>query len=618
MQDDTVKIDEVLVKAAEPSGKSGFVHKIISTGNMTEISLISLSDLLDENSSLYIKTYGAGAMASSSIRGMGANHTSVLWEGVDISSPMLSQTDLSSLPAFLFDNIALFKGAGGGDIMKPGPGGTISFSSKAHWDAPISFSYGQSIGSYRNIGEQIDMKYGNDKLRFSTSAYINTALNNYPYNNEFVINGSQEIRENADYKKMGFKQELYLRQQGEMLSVKLLYNICNQSLPGPVSALQIPDNENQYSESIRTIIDYRNYKSPIIMDLKLAFISDWLHYTNDIIAIDSRNKVNTFLIQTGLTKRTRRDYEIKLNITDSYNYVNSVNYDNTVTRNKLDATLSVEKKYFSSLGLLFILRQQLSNLELLIPAPAIGFEYLLLKEKQHYIKGNIGTSVHLPSLNDLYWHPGGNPQLENEKGFNFDIAYERTDYTGRNAKINTEISFFFSRMWDMIKWQPGDYSIWTPVNIDDVASGGMELSFNANKAFGSHNLKIDTEYSYTRVTRISNLNNNLFDGNQLIYIPLNQATTVLKYMNNKFWIKWNMSYTGLRFLTNDNSESLPDYILNSATAGYEMRLKSCKLSFSFDISNILNQSYQTIVWYPMPGRTYSVSMFIKLIANNEK
>ena len=60
--------------------------------------------------------------------------------------------------------------------------------------------------------------------------------------------------------------------------------------------------------------------------------------------------------------------------------------------------------------------------------PFFGFDFRLVKEKDLILKGNIARNFHMPTLNDLYWLPGGNPDLLHGEGFSFELglAYEKT------------------------------------------------------------------------------------------------------------------------------------------------------------------------------------------------
>src|SRR4051812_33013156 len=60
-----------------------------------------LNNALSQSSSIYFKNYGNDQLSTIAFRGTSSSHTAVLWNGMNISSPTLGQTDFSLLPSFL-------------------------------------------------------------------------------------------------------------------------------------------------------------------------------------------------------------------------------------------------------------------------------------------------------------------------------------------------------------------------------------------------------------------------------------------------------------------------------------------------------------------------------------
>ena len=60
-----------------------------------------LSQLLSSSSHIRIRSYGLGGLASSSIRGAGASHTLLQWNGVTLNQSTTGQFDLTLIPTIL-------------------------------------------------------------------------------------------------------------------------------------------------------------------------------------------------------------------------------------------------------------------------------------------------------------------------------------------------------------------------------------------------------------------------------------------------------------------------------------------------------------------------------------
>ena len=87
-------------------------HSEIDSLILNRYSTTSLADLLANQSTIHIKSYGNGNIVSTSMRGGNANHTALLWNGLNIQNTMLGQPDLSIVPTSLFNNISLEYGGG--------------------------------------------------------------------------------------------------------------------------------------------------------------------------------------------------------------------------------------------------------------------------------------------------------------------------------------------------------------------------------------------------------------------------------------------------------------------------------------------------------------------------
>ena len=62
-----------------------------------------------------------------------------------------------------------------------------------------------------------------------------------------------------------------------------------------------------------------------------------------------------------------------------------------------------------------MLRQDLVDGQLVPLIPYLGFDFRLVEGVDLLLKGNVTKNYHQPTLNDLYWQPGGNPNLMPKK-----------------------------------------------------------------------------------------------------------------------------------------------------------------------------------------------------------
>jgi iron complex outermembrane receptor protein len=181
-------------------------------------------------------------------------------------------------------------------------------------------------------------------------------------------------------------------------------------------------------------------------------------------------------------------------------------------------------------------------------------------------------------------------------------------------KLKYDISFFRYNIKDMIQWHPGVYTYWTADNIASVNSTGAESSVSLNYIQNNISTSLRAGYSYTRaISTRSDIENDMSAGKQLQYIPENKANAMLRVAYKNVYSSWIANLTGKRYVTVDNSNYLPGYFVNSLNAGIKFVSKGTSIDVNFGIDNIFNIYYQSIAYYPLPGRSYSLKVLVQIV-----
>ena len=219
---DTVNIEEIVVKGRAVSGASGFKISVLDSSVLNGYGQSNLSDVLMDNSPVFIKSYGLGSLATTSFRGTGAGQTQVLWNGTSINSPMLGQSDISLIPAGMIDNINVYFGGASLEVNSGGIGGIINVESKPSWRDGSDITINAGAGSFGRYSGLVKYNTGTSEFQSVTRAFLNTAKNNFTYSNIFLTgNPVNERRENAELFQTGFMQELYFKDEKQTTSLHL-------------------------------------------------------------------------------------------------------------------------------------------------------------------------------------------------------------------------------------------------------------------------------------------------------------------------------------------------------------------------------------------------------------
>ena len=608
--------DTLMIEGITVSEKRLKPYQGLKTSNIDSLVLqkqigASLSDLLSAHTSVFIKTYGQGGLATASFRGTSASHTPVLWNDVVINSPMLSQMDFSSLPVFFMDDIKLMFGGSSLINNSGGLGGSIKIENKSSRDK-LNISYMQQIGSFSTYGSYLDIGFRVRKISSRSRLMFLTAANDFSFKN--IASGSEipiEIRKDAAYKQYGWLQEFYfLPKPGDEIGLKFWFQKNDRDIPQPIVVLPIDKNEQQKNSLFRGSANWKHYKGKGKLECSLAYIHDFLNYTNKIAFINSDNRTNTIAANLKYRYKVSEKTSIQTGITNDYFLINSTNYQGIKTRNQLSAFAGATSEITNRLALNAVVRKEITDKDFQPFLPSLGIEYQLLKNKALLLKAHISKNYHLPSLNDLFWTPGGNPELKPEDGFSAEggAAYELKKK--KHFSINTELTYFYTHITDWILWQPDPvFRYWTPLNLKEVISQGIEWNATVVCQLKNVIFRFNATYAYTSARNLKPINQNDETTNkQLIYIPMHSYNAGLRAEWKHYFVAFSNHFSGKRFTNTSNTRNMPAYQLADFSLGMVFPVKEHSFSAQLNVNNLFDVDYQAIAWQPMPGRNMEIKL----------
>ncbi|TAL60344.1 MAG: hypothetical protein EPN88_16110 [Bacteroidetes bacterium] len=423
-----------------------------------------------------------------------------------------------------------------------------------------------------------------------------------------------ETRINNQMKQQGLVQEFYFRRAKSISSAKIWYQSSHRNLPASMLTLQTNSDEKQFDESLRVMLNHDLSRGKANITLTGAFLSDRLNYSNRLAAINSRNLSETVILKGGLENRMLENVKLKVVLDEELNIIKSNNYDKNAERNTTTLTASAEKKGDGRIGTFILLREIFHKNSLLLPDFSAGLQFRLVDEKEYFLKGNISRNSKIPTMNDLFWVPGGNPELKNEYAFIYELTYEMHQKISDPLNLKYDVSIFRNSIKNMIQWHPGQYSYWTADNTQKVNSTGLESSVSLNYSINNMTSSLNAGYSFTKAVAAGlKVENDISAGKQLIYVPENQLNASLRIGFKNFYYCLGTNFTGRRYTTVDNSKYLPGYMINNLSAGIKIPLKGNSVDLNCSIDNMFDVNYQSIAYYPLPGRSCFIKIFVQLI-----
>jgi vitamin B12 transporter len=608
--------DTILIKEVEIRGKTdgqdykGYKATHIDSSLIGIYNQRTLADLIAENSIIHLKTYGSGGLATTSFRGTGPGHTQITWNEINLNNPMVGQSDLSLIPAGFIDEINIYYGGGSMSINSGGSGGMIDLKTNPDWDDQEVFFINPGIGSFGKRSGLVKVKAGTKGFQSVTKAFLSNSDNDFRYLNSVARESPiWETRENSEVRQKGFIQELYFRNSRSSLSARIWYQSASRNLPVPIISPTMNPPEKQSDESLRTMLTYVSKKGLTDIHFTAAFISDKLDYTNELASVDSRNLSKRIILKSDLQRRVNKMLKLEFTLNDELNLINTNNYAGNKSRNLASADAIAETDLTQWLAARVLVRQMIQDSRFLAPDFSVSTEIKPFREKYYFIKASFSKNSKIPSLNDMYWSPGGNPDLKSETGYTSEITLDMTSYLSGSLKIKNDLTFFRNHISDMIQWRPGESYYWEAGNIGNIVTSGLESGLDVNYTVQRFNARLNAGYAFTKAAiEGANTDNQEFSGNQLVYIPENQINALLRLSWQHFYSVFTASYTGKRFLTADNSQYLPQYSISDLTLGTKLNAGNVSCDLGFIVENLFNASYQNIAYYPMPGRSFLVSI----------
>lgn len=625
---DTVHIREVEILAKRRVEEAGL--RITRPDSLQRASMLTsdLSELLSVYSPVFIKSYGRGSTATASFRGTSAAHTKIYWNGMNINSPMRGMADLSLVPVYFADDLYLLHG---GSSMTKGSGalgGSIHLENTPSWNTKFGLEGKAETGSFNSKKVFFKLALGGKYVQSSTRFYYEASDNKFSFFNSGVIPGKTDTLMNARYSKAGVLQEFYLRHFNDNVSsLRLWYQSSNRDLPQLMSYQGSEREEFQKDAQLRAQYDWKRYSDGVNYHFFSGLNTTQLNYYRATPAFgfvnqDSKSNETGFLNHLRMFRQF--DERTYATVTFDANYYQVKAFDEITgdgyKENRLETSLmlNMHLKPSNRLSLYFLLRSETYDEKIVPLIPSAGLEWQPGRIMPVLVRINLARNYHKPTLNDLYWLPGGNSELLSEDGYTGDISFSAAVQRDK-ISFNNELTGFISRIENWIAWQPavsGAY-YWEAGNIQDVFSRGLEYRFSSEFQTGPFIFRTGGDYSFTRTTNLNAIHSaDLSRGKQLIYIPKLKGGAYVSFTWQTFTCKFDINSVGKRYTKSSNQESdfeqvLNPYFLGKVTAEKQIIWNEYKLGLKLAVDNLFDQNYQSILWRPMPGRFYSLTLAFK-------
>lgn len=640
------KLREIVVWGKRPMKEIGVQKTAFDSVALKENIALSMADILTFNSSVFVKSYGRATLSTVAFRGTSPSHTQVTWNGMRINNPMLGMTDFSTIPAYFIDNASLLHGTSSVNETGGGLGGLVRLATTPDVGEGINAQYVQGIGSFSTFDEFGRFIYGDDHWSVSTRVVYSSSPNDYKYvNHDKKVNiydddhniigqyHPTERNRSGAYKDFHALQEIYYNtNKGDRFGLNAWFIKSNRELPMLTTDYgDERDFENRQRENtFRGVLSWDHNRSSWKAGAKAGYIHTWMAYDyrreitegNWAEMTRSRSKVNTVFGQLEGEYTPARRWYFTANLSAHQHFVRSedkniilqdgdkaiVGYDKG--RIELSGAFSAKWQPVDPIGLSVVLREEMFGDRWAPLIPAFFIDGLISRKGNVMVKASVSKNHKFPTLNDLYFLPGGNPDLRSENGWSYDAgASFDTGWTRPfPVSVGGSVTWFDSYIDDWIMWLPTTKGFFSPRNVKKVHAYGIEGKLNlAMEPFRGWVVDLNGSYSWTpsvnRGEKMSPADQSV--GKQLPYVPKHSASLTgrLTWRSWGFLYKW--AYYSERFTMSSNDYTLtghlPRYFMSNISLEKGLSFKPVDLQLKFAVNNLFNEDYLSVLSRPMPG-----------------
>lgn len=586
--------DSIRVKFAEIQlsiSKVKDFSKGYSTSTISDSLIIrdikSLTNILRFNSFIYFKEEGLGMVSSPSFRGTNSSQTAVLWNGININSQLLGQVDFNAISSNSYDNIIVRSGGGSVLFGSGAVGGTVHLENTIDFVKNMEHKFIGNYGSFDTKHLSYQFKKSSSKTHLNIGLGYNASENDYKFLNSNLVN------ENGSFFNLNTDVN-FGYQFNKKSNIKLFANVFSSDR-NISRTLNAPSNDSYEDFTLRNLVEWNYNLSPReLLSAKFAYVFDQFSFFD--------NNTNKNVFSSGKTKRkiSKLDYANSISSKLLFNGIielentsatgnaigeqNRTIFTSIVSLNhqlaeKLSYGVQVRKDYLKDFNTPFLY--------------SLGIEYQF--DKNYTLSFNTSKNFRIPTFNDLYWQPGGNPNLKPENSYQFEIG--NTFY---RKNFNLQLNAFYIKTSDLIQWLPNNNAIWSPVNVNETENYGLETSVQQQFYYGLHTFNFNVNYSFT-------IAKNVETNQQLFLVPKHRANFLVDYNYKNITIFYQQLINDqVSFLV----DTIPLFTIANIGVDYQFKTPKIKPTVGFKINNIYNTFYQNTLNRPMPGINFQITTII--------
>lgn len=629
----------------------------LKNADLQRLNSQSIADALRFFSGIQLKDYGGvGGIKTVDIRSMGTHHLGIFYDGIELGNAQNGQIDLGQFSLDNIDEISLYNGQKSA-IFQPasdfGNAGSVYIRTRKP-----RFTDG------KNYNVKLKVKYGSsDLVRLSAlweqrlSSAVSTSLNaehltssgKYKFNyrrvtpSGVVAYDTTAVRQNGDIRadRIDFNVNGIL-QRGYWNTKVYFYN-SQRGIPGAIVNNVWRRGERQ--SDLNFFVQNRFQK-----DITDRFSTQWLakyafyrtHYVNKDttqLPADNRFWQQEFYLSTSNAYEILPNWSISASYDFRWNKLNADTYRfvfPTRFSNMISLATAFETRFIRIQGsvLASFIHDKLHPTTRLMPGmkatdnitkftPALFIDFPIIDKATNGASTKLSVrtfakrSFRMPTFNDLYYTDLGNSNLKPESATQYDLGVVFNKQYNRHLLKNVQFQAdgYYNTIHDkIIAYPKGQQFRWTMLNLGRVHITGIDvMGAIALQPINDLVVTARLQYTYQDARDVTNVSD-VFYKDQIPYIPYNSGSAIVNLAYHNWTLNYSFIYSGKRYNQQENipNNYMQPWYTSDVSLQYDFKAFGTKCRAMLEVNNILNQKYDVILNYPMPGINGLVGLQVEL------
>ena len=549
---------------------------------VTETDRISTMGFYQRIPGALLKTYGGrGGISNVSLDGGQAEHTKIVLDGIDLTSPQNGQTDLSEIPQVFFQQMYQSRYVG----TAFGSGAMDGVIQLRPWFNRSFLNAATGSFDFKSVATGYNLANNKTSLQFIGGGY--SSAEDY----QFIYDDTTYNRDNNNMDQMFFGGRM--QYQPSLKTIVKSSVFLSKSDRGVAGSISFP---SPHAKRINTL---NLVSASLVRLLPSGYVRIHIsrrandeQYTDPYLSDDSRHKVSAQALKLNYNQRLLKQLEAFTALELRSEMIKSNDVGN---HNRILSAITVSLTYTVLPGVVIrpnlrvdggsSFRETTSDLYVQTKVPVLGL-----------IRGRVGNGFRLPTLNDLFWPTGsytdGNPNLKYEQSAYFSFGMDHNFSNG--SKVSLEWRERHTN--NLITWTAGDDFVWRPMNVDETLRKSYSISFRA--PFITQNLSVSGYLT-------GNEMNDLASDKALPYVPTNTGQLQLQYSWETSTLDIQSYYSGERYYSGYDDDYNPIDITLAAFTNVSLGIHVTmpgwnSLRLHFTVENMLGADTSFFPEYPEP------------------